>query len=373
MRMTPIAFLACTMAVGLASTARGEALGAPGLEPALRNRDDIVFFEDFEQADFHTHWNQSYVPSNCGRVSDPAFQGDQALRVTVPQGQHTGIAWQWKFNDFGLSEPDEIYFRYYMRYGDSWRLGDGLQVGKLPGPAGTYNTAGWGGRPSHGDDGWSARMSNFDRGDQMQLGYYCYHADMTGTYGDNWTWDNDGWLNRDQWYSIETYVKMNTITDGEGNNDGILRGWVNGKPAFERTNIDFRDTYDLAVQMIWFNVYVGGTWTAPQDMDVYFDNMVIARDYIGPMAVPGDANGDFDVDSVDLATLGVSWDPAGTNLQWDDGDFDGDGDVDAVDLANLGLYWNPAGYVPEPASLAMLGLCGLVLGARRHRRDATQR
>jgi len=265
--------------LGSSPLARADHLGSPDLEPALIGRDEVLFFEDFEYADFHTHWGQSSVPGTCARVASPAFDGDYALRVRVPQGQHTGIGWQWKFGNFDLAEPEEIYFRYYMYLGPQTC---DQAFNKLPGLAGTYGVAGWGGRPSHGDDGWSARMTSANQGDEVEPGFYCYHADMAGTYGDNWFWGTDACLQREQWHCIEVYGKMNTVSGPVGNHDGILRGWVDGQSVFEKTNVRFRHVDDLKIECIWFNVYVGGTWTAGADMDVYFDNMVIAYDYIGP-------------------------------------------------------------------------------------------
>jgi len=226
-------------------------------------------------------WGQSSLPSTAERVSSPVFDGDYALHVRVPRGTHTGIGWQWKFRNFGLAEPEEIYFRYYIYLGP---LGGSTGFDKLPGISGTYGVAGWGGRPSHGDDGWSARMTSRNRGsDYVEPGYYCYHADQAGTYGDVWLWGSDAYLKRGQWHAIEVYGRMNNLgPDGRGYNDGILRGWVDGQLVFQKTNIRFRDVARLKIEAIWFNVYVGGTWSADHDMDVYFDNMVVARNYIGP-------------------------------------------------------------------------------------------
>ncbi len=263
-------------------TAAGANLGSPDLEPALQGRQDIIFFEDFEYPDFYTHWGQSSVPSTCQRVSSPVFDGDSSLHVQVPQGQHTGIGWQWKFANFGLPEPEEVYFRYYTYFGDSWRKAGGGGIGKQPGIAGTYGVAGWGGRPSDGTNGWSARMGDIDRISAIEPTFYCYNADMLGIYGDTWGWGEDAYLQRERWYAIEVYGKMNSIIDGIGRRDGILRGWVDGELVFEKTDIHFRDVDSLKIECVWFNVYVGGTWTAEQDMDVYFDNMVFASDYIGP-------------------------------------------------------------------------------------------
>ena len=67
-------------------------------------------------------------------------------------------------------------------------------------------------------------------------------------------------------------------------NDGILRGWVDGKLAFEKTDVRLRDVSSLKIENIWINLYHGGTWTAPSDDHLFIDNVVIATDYIGPMA-----------------------------------------------------------------------------------------
>jgi hypothetical protein len=278
--------IACILtALSFPFLAYSQPLGSPDLEPGLTGRSDIIFFEDFESDTWFENWNQSSAPDNCTQISDPVFNGSSALRVFVGSGEHYGVSLGFDFADQGMEEPEEIYFRYYVYFNENWQRNDG-EVGKMPGISGTYNTAGWGGRPANGDDGWSARMMNHDAGDQVKLGFYCYHADMTGTYGNHFGWeiDNRGFLERGQWYTVEAYARMNTITGSSGNNDGILRGWVDGEPAYEKTDLRFRDVDNLKIERIWFNIYVGGSWTAPQDMEVYFDNVVIARNYIGPMS-----------------------------------------------------------------------------------------
>lgn len=256
------------------------------MEPGLQQRDDIVHFQDFESVEWYRQWGESSQPANTSLVTNPVFEGKSSLRVHVSEGSHYGVSTGFNFAEQGLEEPEEIYLRYYVYFGSQWKR-DGGEVGKLPGISGTYNVAGWGGRPSHGNDGWSARMMNKDSGDKVLVGFYCYHADMTGTYGNHLDWEESelGYLDRQQWHALEAYAKMNSITNGRGNNDGVLRGWVNGKLAFEKTDLRFRDVERLKIEKIWFDIYVGGTWTAPQAMNVYFDNLVIARNYIGPLGV----------------------------------------------------------------------------------------
>jgi hypothetical protein len=59
---------------------------------------------------------------------------------------------------------------------------------------------------------------------------------------------------------------------------------VDGKPAFEKTDVRMRDIAELKIQFIWINIYHGGLWSAPSDDHLFIDNTVIARSYIGPMA-----------------------------------------------------------------------------------------
>jgi hypothetical protein len=91
-------------------------------------------------------------------------------------------------------------------------------------------------------------------------------------------WDKDyrGSLQKNRWYCIETYVKLNTI----GKRDGVLRGWVDGFLAMERENITFRTSLDLKIEEFWVNVYYGGK-VAPNDMHLYIDNLVLSTHRIG--------------------------------------------------------------------------------------------
>jgi hypothetical protein len=272
--------------VALVALAVSPAGAAEPVSPAAgRERgDEVIFRCDFESERWLDEWGERRIDPRVDTVdSDPARQFEplegKALRIRVDKGDHYGASLQFRFRSRIGEEPEQVYFRYYLRFADDW---DPVRGGKLPGIAGTYGRAGWGGRPSHGDDGWSARglFLGRERG-TTPIGFYCYHADMKGRYGANWLWDRDrlGYLENNRWYCLEQHARMNT----PGKNDGVLRAWVDGRLAFEKTDLRMRDVDRLKIESVWINVYLGGTWTAQSDHHLYIDNVVISRRAIGPM------------------------------------------------------------------------------------------
>lgn len=267
----------------------GQTLGEKGLatkyagDKGIEKDSNVILFTDFESDRWHKYWSGGtrktvrIVNEDKERSFEPLQ--NKALQIKVRKGGHYGASIEYNFKDKTGSEPEEIYFRYYLRFGSDWNPQRG---GKLPGIGGTYNRGGWGGRPSNGRNGWSARgQFKGQKEGKTPTGFYCYHADMRGRYGSAWIWQKDklGYLENNRWYCIEQYIRMNT----PGKNDGILRGWVDGRLAFEKTDVRMRDVPDLKIERIWINIYHGGTWAADSDDHLFIDNVVIAKRYIGPM------------------------------------------------------------------------------------------
>ncbi len=211
----------------------------------------------------------------------------QALRVVVPKGQQLGLDMRYRFRDHHPAEPEQIYFRYYLRLARSWlAAADG---GKLPGLAGTYGRAGWGGRAWDGAAGWSLRggvstavpPGHLAQG-RVILSSYAYHAGAEGRYGESLLWADAalaGLMEVDRWVCIEQHVQLNT----PGAADGVLQVWVDGQLAFSRNDLRLRDRAEIRIEEVWMNVFHGGTGAAPQDLHLYIDQVVVARRYIGPM------------------------------------------------------------------------------------------
>ncbi|MCH9648435.1 MAG: DNRLRE domain-containing protein [Deltaproteobacteria bacterium] len=259
------------------------------LDQGIGSHPDVVLFADFETTTWGDQWTYGTGASTLSRLdSDPPLLFQQldrhALRVQIPEGENTGMSVGFEFEDETGSEPEEIYFRYYLRVADDWQTLDG---GKLPGLAGRYGVAGWGGRRSDGTNGWSARgtfrilpPAGNPLGDHLPIGNYVYHADMAGNFGDSHLWQNDyrGYLEKNRWYCVEQYLKMNT----PGQNDGIIRAWVDGRLAWEKEDWRWRDIPTLKIEEVWMNVFHGGTTAVDRDVHLYLDNVVVATSYIGP-------------------------------------------------------------------------------------------
>jgi hypothetical protein len=255
-------------------------------------RDPAVYFaEGFEAPQWLKRWSEldggEFEVLSQGAVADFEALAGKALRVNVAKGKNLGLNLRYRFAKEQGREPEEIYFRYYLRLGDDWN--PTVSGGKLPGIGGTYNRAGWGGRKPDGRDGWSARgefakapLPGNPAHGLTSIGNYAYHADQEDYFGDHWPWNATalGLLERNRWYCVEQYVRLNT----PGERDGVVRAWIDGRLAFERTDVRFRNVPTLAIETVWMDVYHGGTERSPADQHLYIDNVVIAREYVGPMA-----------------------------------------------------------------------------------------
>ena len=191
---------------------------------------------------------------------------------------------------------EALYVRYYVKFDEGI---DFIMGGKLPGLAG--GEANTGGDPPNGFDGWSARIMWRDNGRIVQ---YVYHPDQAGTYAEDMDW-NEGGASRffvpGKWHCVETYIRMNTVNgEGEPNArfDGVVRSWLDGELALDRTDVRFRYTNAFAIDAFYFSTFFGGgdaSWAPVKDEHALFDNFVIDDERIGchdeciipPYSLPG--------------------------------------------------------------------------------------
>lgn len=275
---------------GTAPRADGLAAAYPG-DRGLEKHPDVLFVDGFDGGAVDKRWNlgprvPAEVIESDVRMGFVPLRG-AALRVRIPRRQQLGLDYRYRFREHHAEEPQEVYFRYYLRLSADW-LG-AIEGGKLPGLAGTYGKAGWGGRRWDGNAGWSLRggygttpPQGHSAAGHVFLSTYAYHA-RSDTYGESLPWaDGDlaGLIPVNRWVCIEQRLRLNT----PGGYDGELMVWVDGRLALSRSDLRLRDRNEVRIEEVWMNFFHGGTSAAASDMNAFVDQVVIARKYIGPMA-----------------------------------------------------------------------------------------
>ncbi len=291
-------------ALGLAPVSPPGRLAAMEATPALAGAFDLVEI-----------W-KSRGPTSRNRLAVTPGFWDDGLGVTIPKGAHYGADLRLDLSSVVGHEPEQLFFRYYLRFDPDWAP---RASGKLPGFSGVYGRAGKGGhRSSPASPGWSARMQFFGarpEDTRARLGFYVYHLGQERRYGDGMMWNEAGKLQLDEWYCVEGEVRLNT----PGLSDGALRAWVDGTPAFDSAGIQFRrsDEPGIRIESFWFNVYYGGKAVASSSLGLTVDGLAVDTARIGCGAGDG-LGGSIEADVMGDGLPGRVWwgeCPGGTCFQ----------------------------------------------------------
>jgi hypothetical protein len=202
-----------------------------------------------------------------------AFAGG-GLGVRIPTGGFRGFGPLDRLGPFDdpSGAPEEVWFRYHVRL-VNWNA---ASTGKLPGLAGLYGSSGRGCIPStETNRGWSARQmfgapgTNGAPTGRIPIGTYLYHVDQAGDCGDALWWGAG--LEQGRWHCVEGHVRMNT----PGQNNGVIRGWLDGDLKLARSNIQYRRAGESGVKVrhLWHNVYFGGSWPTPNPLSLQYDEV----------------------------------------------------------------------------------------------------
>lgn len=81
-----------------------------------------------------------------------------------------------------------------------------------------------------------------------------------------------------RWYCYEYRVQANT----PGQRDGRVSVWLDGEMFADFGNLRFRDTEDLKIDRFGLSFHIGSNPVA--ETKKWYDNVVAATSYIGPMA-----------------------------------------------------------------------------------------
>lgn len=267
-------------------------------DDGIANDPDVLFADNFETGDMKK-WDQQR-----GRVlmtEEKPNSGRWSVQMPMERGQnHGGDAIKW-------FQPgaDAVYARFYVKFSPDYQynhhfvwLGATQRTNKWSAfgkaglkPDGSYYSTGM--------EPWFAWGKNPPPG---EVNLYTYYLDMEPDRKMNKYWGNGFFPpgpekgaavgqhrfvpRLDQWQCWEFMIQANTAPD---TTDGKQAMWVDGVQVGEFTGIRWRQDLDLKVNCLWLEHYGYDDGDPTQEywkktQSVWFDDVVVARRYIGPMS-----------------------------------------------------------------------------------------
>lgn len=188
---------------------------------------------------------------------------------------------------------EELYVRYYLKFDQDYRAvrNHGSNLG---GRDVSMKDAAWVGMAGIRDvstrgyfySGVQPRGKQGDR--EFEMGFYSYHLDKKGPWGENYLVQERIPIQVGTWHCIERHMKLNSVDTkkNDGNYDGLEELWVDGELTIRKEDVRFRRVPHLRITFFSLETYYHGLpkeYHANNPIRVYFDNVVIAHEYIGPM------------------------------------------------------------------------------------------
>jgi hypothetical protein len=256
----------------------------------LHSHPAVIFADDFETDDFRQRWDtvrdgEGPVLSLTAPPNADSRLGRAVLRVTASLEQNTGGGLtKW------FESAETLFVRFLVLFDDdcdylhhfvTLRANRGLQ--------GKDRWSGFGGaglRPQ-GDERFSTALEPW--GDWGRLpppghwNFYSYWHEMEPSR-DGRYWGNSfrpaaqPAIERGRWICAEFMLKHNR----PGKGDGEQAYWIDGTLQGHWGGINWRKTPTLQANALTLETYVTDRWTRNPTNTVFFDNVIIAREYIGP-------------------------------------------------------------------------------------------
>lgn len=248
-----------------------------------------LWCDDFED-DSALEQNYFEVKRADGRYgvrTDHAFGGSGSLRSDWSPGTSDAGNLKLSFGKTPVAPTrytdqnfDEVYWRFYMMVDERWQ-GQGNKVARATIFSG---------------NNWSqAMIGHVWQGSELNLAIDPVSGTarpetstdvITTRYND---FDNFKWLGkaetttnvyaedtRTEWFCIETSIKLNSL----GQTDGNFKMWINDSLEAERSNLNWRSSFDTyGINAIFLENYKGGG--SSNDQSRYIDNFIVSTERIG--------------------------------------------------------------------------------------------
>jgi hypothetical protein len=290
---------------------------------ALASHPDVLFSDDFgTPGSFDTGWDvpptRAVNPTTNTTYAVGGFEagrnGSSNIKKLVMRGANG-------YGGGGMDvQHNELYSQYFIYLEDDFgSTSDAVKIPAMGCQFGWWNTnsggywapvTGNGGSPGTGLKVYNSGASRWDYqghsvrlllgqrpadnsayADLFSVAIYPYNLDQTGPFPDSILFPYVA-VKKRTWYAFDLHMKQNSMGGGQdasgnyatANADGVFEAWINGYPAFSKSNFRWRRHLEFGVEGFWLDFYHGGVAPAPYPMHYRVDRVTMATQYIGPPA-----------------------------------------------------------------------------------------
>lgn len=267
----------------------GQAAAFPG-DRDIGSHPEVIFADDFESEPPWNLWQEIRNPGNrvlsVDAPADAASRlGRRCLKVTAVLGENTGGGLtRW------FQPAPRVFIRFYVKFApDCDYLHHFVTLRANRGLTGRDRWSGFGGAGEKplGHERFSTALEPWGNWGRYpppgRWHFYSYWHQMKpspdGRYwGNSFEPADQPHIPRNRWICAEFMLQENT----PGQPDGQQAFWIDGRLFGHWRGINWRKDPILRANALTLESYVTDRWTRHRTNVVWFDNVVIARQYIGP-------------------------------------------------------------------------------------------
>lgn len=250
----------------------------------------VIFAEDFEDENYTSRWDESRnKDKKVLQLVDPKDDrlGRRSLQVRADLAHNTGGGLTKWFE----SAPS-VFIRFYTKFdkgSDYIHHFVTLRANKSLKGKDKWSGFGGAGLKPEGDTRFSTALEPWGNWGKWpapgRWNFYSYWHEMKpapdGKYwGNAFRPDDLPNIVKGTWICCEFMLKHNT----PGKHDGEQAFWIDGKMLGHWKGISWRTSPTVWANALTLEAYVTNRWTKNPINIVYFDNLVVAREYIGPVS-----------------------------------------------------------------------------------------
>ncbi len=258
----------------------------------------VIFADDFESGELGANWDETrnrgdalqYVkPLAAQTPQGQSVLGERALQVTATLGKNTGGGFtKW------FESADRLFVRFYTKFDEdcdyvhhfcTLRANKSLRGGDR------WSGFGGAGELPDGNERFSTAIEPWGNWGKWtppgRWNFYSYWHTMKASpdgkyWGNGFRPATQPDIPRGVWICVEFMIQHNT----PGQNDGQQAYWINGELRGHWSGFNWRTNPTLWANALTLESYVTDRWTKQRENIVSFDNVVIAKQYIGPSGKP---------------------------------------------------------------------------------------